>query len=91
MAKVTTRTRKRERKNITSGIAHVNATFNNTMITITDVQGNAYAGLGLTAVEYQISTMPMINFRQLGTVGVTPRYGAAAAMTVNQEMISSKR
>ncbi len=32
--------RKRERKNITSGIAHVNATFNNTMITITDVQGN---------------------------------------------------
>ena len=33
--------RKRERKNISSGIAHVNATFNNTMITITDVQGNS--------------------------------------------------
>ena len=33
-------TRKRERKNISTGIAHVNATFNNTMITITDVQGN---------------------------------------------------
>ena len=32
--------RKRERKNISSGIAHVNASFNNTMITITDVQGN---------------------------------------------------
>ena len=32
--------RRRERKNITNGIAHVNATFNNTMITITDVQGN---------------------------------------------------
>jgi len=43
MAKATTRPRKRERKNITSGIAHVNATFNNTMITITDVQGNAVA------------------------------------------------
>jgi small subunit ribosomal protein S11 len=43
MAKGTTRTRRRERKNITSGIAHVNATFNNTMITITDVQGNAVA------------------------------------------------
>jgi len=39
MAK-TTSSRKREKKNITSGIAHVNATFNNTMITITDVQGN---------------------------------------------------
>jgi small subunit ribosomal protein S11 len=37
------RARKRERKNISSGIAHVNATFNNTMITITDVQGNAIA------------------------------------------------
>ncbi|MBR46940.1 MAG: 30S ribosomal protein S11 [Rhodospirillaceae bacterium] len=33
--------RRREKKNISSGIAHVNATFNNTMITITDVQGNA--------------------------------------------------
>jgi small subunit ribosomal protein S11 len=42
MAKAaTTRVRKRERKNITSGVAHVNATFNNTMITITDAQGNA--------------------------------------------------
>ena len=32
--------RKKERKNITSGVAHVNATFNNTMVTITDAQGN---------------------------------------------------
>jgi len=38
-----TRVRKRERKNITSGIAHVNATFNNTMITIADAQGNTIA------------------------------------------------
>ena len=37
------RVRRRERKNITSGVAHVNSTFNNTMITITDVQGNAIA------------------------------------------------
>src|SRR3954463_14462371 len=36
-------TRRRERKNITSGTAHVNATFNNTMITITDAQGNTIA------------------------------------------------
>lgn len=35
------RLRRRERKNIISGIAHVNATFNNTIITITDAQGNA--------------------------------------------------
>ena len=37
------RPRRRERKNISSGIAHVSATFNNTKITITDVQGNAIA------------------------------------------------
>jgi small subunit ribosomal protein S11 len=37
------RVKKRERKNITSGVAHVNATFNNTMITITDAQGNTIA------------------------------------------------
>ncbi len=35
--------RRRERKNITSGVAHVSATFNNTMITITDAQGNTIA------------------------------------------------
>jgi len=35
--------RRRERKNITSGVAHVNATFNNTVVTITDAQGNAIA------------------------------------------------
>ena len=43
MAKASTRVRRRERKNITSGVAHVNATFNNTMITITDAQGNTIA------------------------------------------------
>jgi small subunit ribosomal protein S11 len=37
------RVRRRERKNITSGVAHVNATFNNTMITIADAQGNTIA------------------------------------------------
>ena len=35
------RVRRRERKNIISGIAHVNSTFNNTLITISDAQGNA--------------------------------------------------
>ncbi|QCE32556.1 30S ribosomal protein S11 [Acetobacteraceae bacterium] len=42
MAKpASTRVRRRERKNITSGVAHVLSTFNNTMITISDAQGNA--------------------------------------------------
>ena len=41
MAKEKTRVRRKEKKNISSGVAHVSATFNNTMITIADVQGNA--------------------------------------------------
>ena len=39
----TTRVRKKERKNITNGVVHVNSSFNNTMVTITDVQGNTIA------------------------------------------------
>ena len=37
------RPRRKERKNIIAGVAHVNASFNNTMITITDAQGNTLA------------------------------------------------
>ena len=43
MAKDAARVKRRERKNIASGVAHVNSTFNNTMITITDAQGNTIA------------------------------------------------
>jgi small subunit ribosomal protein S11 len=38
--KTTTRTRRRERKNVAVGQAHVQSTFNNTIISITDLQGN---------------------------------------------------
>jgi len=43
MAREKTRVRKRERKNIISGVAHVSAAFHNTKIMITDAQGNAIA------------------------------------------------
>ncbi|HHZ19431.1 MAG TPA: 30S ribosomal protein S11 [Firmicutes bacterium] len=39
-ARKTTRTRKRERKHVDSGVAHIYSTFNNTIVTITDMQGN---------------------------------------------------
>ena len=39
----TTRLRRRERKNIESGVAHIRSTFNNTIVTITDPQGNVVA------------------------------------------------
>ena len=44
MAKVATKRRggkRRERKNIEKGAAHIRSTFNNTLVTITDVAGNA--------------------------------------------------
>jgi 30S ribosomal protein S11 len=41
MARKVVRTKRRERKNIDSGIAHIKSTFNNTMVTITDTRGNA--------------------------------------------------
>ncbi|MGL1921542.1 MAG: 30S ribosomal protein S11 [Hyphomicrobiales bacterium] len=43
MAKEKVKVRRRERKNIASGVVHVNSTFNNTMVTISDVQGNTVA------------------------------------------------
>ena len=36
-----TRTRRKEKKNVTNAVAHVNSSFNNTVVTITDIQGNA--------------------------------------------------
>ena len=45
--------RRRERKNITNGIAHVNSTFNNTMIAISDVQGNTIAWSSAGALGFK--------------------------------------
>ena len=45
--------RRRERKNISSGVAHVNASFNNTMITITDAQGTAIAWSSAGAMGFK--------------------------------------
>ncbi len=43
MAREKVRAKKKERKNIAAGVAHVNSSFNNTKILISDVQGNAIA------------------------------------------------
>jgi small subunit ribosomal protein S11 len=43
MARPATRGRRRERKNIPAGIAHIQSTFNNTVVTISDLSGNVVA------------------------------------------------
>jgi len=43
MAKAPTRVRKKVKKNVAEGVAHIHASFNNTIVTITDRQGNTLA------------------------------------------------
>jgi small subunit ribosomal protein S11 len=53
MAKAAPRARKKEKKNIAVGVAHVSATFNNTIITITDPQGNAVSWSSAGALGFK--------------------------------------
>ncbi len=60
MAREPQRIKRRERKNISSGVAHVNASFNNTMITITDAQGNtiSWSSAGLMGFKGSRKSTP---------------------------------
>jgi small subunit ribosomal protein S11 len=53
MAREPGRIRRRDKKNISSGVAHINASFNNTMITITDAQGNAISWSSAGAMGFK--------------------------------------
>ncbi len=53
MAKGERRQKRRVRKNIQTGIAHINSTFNNTKITITDVSGNVIAWSSAGAMGFR--------------------------------------
>ncbi len=53
MARQATRVSRRARKNITSGVVHVNSSFNNTMITISDAQGNAISWSSAGAMGFK--------------------------------------
>ena len=71
VAKKTTRTRRRDRKNIEKGAAHIRSTFNNTIVTITDTAGNAISwasagGLGSAAQERaHLSLLKQLQKQQL--------------------------
>ncbi|TEB08257.1 30S ribosomal protein S11 [Pelotomaculum schinkii] len=53
MARRVARTKKRERKNIESGVAHIKSTFNNTVVTITDVRGNTLSWASAGGVGFK--------------------------------------
>ncbi|MBK9131350.1 MAG: 30S ribosomal protein S11 [Gammaproteobacteria bacterium] len=53
MAKGSARPRKRVKKNVVDGVAHVHASFNNTIVTITDMQGNTLAWVSAGASGFK--------------------------------------
>ncbi len=67
MSKTVARVKRREKKNISTGVAFINATFNNTLITITDEHGNAISW----------STAGMVGFK--GSRKSTPYAAQVAA------------
>ena len=60
MAEDSKRVKKRNKKNISSGVAHVNSTFNNTMITISDDNGNtiSWSSAGLMGFKGSRKSTP---------------------------------
>jgi small subunit ribosomal protein S11 len=50
---VKTKAKKKEKKNIASGIVHIQATFNNTIVTITDKQGNTIAWSSAGSLDFR--------------------------------------
>lgn len=53
MAREKVRAKRKERKNISSGVAHVNSSFNNTKITIADAQGNVISWSSAGAMGFK--------------------------------------
>ena len=86
MAKDATRVRRRERKNITSGVAHVSSSFNNTMITITDAQGNAisWSSAGLMGFKGSRKSTPYA--AQMAAEDVAKKAGEHGVKTLEVEV-----
>ncbi len=59
MAKTAAKVRKKVKKNVAEGIAHIHASFNNTIITITDRQGNALSWATSGGAGFKGSRSPL--------------------------------
>lgn len=73
MAKAPVRARKRVRKQVSDGVAHIHASFNNTIVTITDRQGNAlgWATAG-GSVSVVLANPLRLQLRLQQSVALTP-------------------
>ena len=71
--KTATVRRRRERKNIERGAAHIQSTFNNTIVTITDVQGNALSWASAGGLGFRGSKKSTPFAAQTCAAGSRPR------------------
>ena len=67
------RVRKKVKKNIQTGVAHIHATFNNTLITITDVAGNTVATSSAGCVGFKGSRKSTPFAAQIGAEGAAKK------------------
>jgi small subunit ribosomal protein S11 len=67
------KTKKRVKKNIQTGVAHIHASFNNTIITITDVAGNAIASSSSGTVGFKGSRKSTPFAAQMGAEDVAKK------------------
>ena len=61
--KTATRGKRREKKNIERGVAHIQSTFNNTIVTITDTQGNAVSWASAGEMGFRGSNLLRLQHR----------------------------
>jgi len=81
-----TRMRRRERKNISNGVAHVSATYNNTKITITDVQGNTIAWSSAGTMGFKGSRKSTPYAAQMAAEDVARKAGEHGVKTLDVEV-----
>ena len=86
MAREPQRIRRRERKNISSGVAHVNASFNNTMITITDAQGNTVSWSSAGAMGFKGSRKSTPYAAQMAAEDAARKAGEHGVRTLEVEV-----
>jgi small subunit ribosomal protein S11 len=81
------RVRRRERKNITSGVVHVNASFNNTMVTIADEQGNTVSWSSAGTMGFKGSRKSTPYAAQLAAEDAAKKAMEHGLKTVNVEVM----
>lgn len=86
MAKAPVKVKKKVKKNITSGVAHVNSTFNNTIVCITDMQGNVISWSSSGAMGFKGSRKSTPYAAQVTADDVAVKAKEHGVKTVEVEM-----